>query len=201
MPSFLDINLPENIEKGAQGGPEFNTTINTTTSGSEQRNINWSAPLRTWRFNYGMSNKADYQALANFFQTVRGMGHGFRFRDPADFELTAESIGVGDAVNLIFQIIKTYDVSATNALTRTITKPTSGLQVFIDGILQTITTHYTIDLTTGIITFVTAPATSLIVTITGTFDIPVRFDADKMNIQLEHYDAGTIDSIGIQEIR
>lgn len=37
-------------------------------------------------------------------------------------------------------------------------RPVSGLTVYVDGILQTLTTDYTVNTTTGIVSFVTAPA-------------------------------------------
>lgn len=39
--SFYEINFPADIAYGATGGPEFFTDIVTSSSGFEERNINW----------------------------------------------------------------------------------------------------------------------------------------------------------------
>lgn len=39
---FYEICFPQDIAYGATGGPEFFTDIVTSSSGYEQRNINWN---------------------------------------------------------------------------------------------------------------------------------------------------------------
>jgi uncharacterized protein (TIGR02217 family) len=81
--------------------------------------------------------------------------------------------------------------------TRKITRPVSGtVSVFENGVPAT---HVgSIDYTTGIITFSTTPTTP--VTATFEFDVPVRFDVDKLRVRAETFRAGTIPSIVIREI-
>jgi len=202
---FLDIRMPVDIERGAVGGPRFNTTVNEQQSGYEQRNQNWTQPLRMWSFNYGMDNRSKFQELLNFFNTVRGRAYSFRFKDWSDFELTNEVIGVGDNVNLIFQIIKTYDVSSSNALVRPIKRPVNdgNLVVTVNDILQATPADYSVDYVTGIITFAggSVPAAGLFVKVTCEFDIRVRFTKDSMDVQLGYYKTGSVNSTGIKEIR
>jgi len=56
----------------------------------------------------------------------------------------------------------------------------STLLVYVNGVLQTLTTHYTVSLnnTTPTITFVTAPTNTYPVTATYEYYMPVRFDGD-----------------------
>ena len=48
----------------------------------------------------------------------------------------------------------------------------------MNGVPKTITTDYSIDATTGIVTFVSQPSVGAPLTWTGEFDVPVRFGAD-----------------------
>lgn len=202
---FLDIRMPVDIERGAVGGPLFNTTVNEQQSGHEQRNQNWTQPLRRWGFNYGMDNRSKFEQLLNFFNTVRGRAYSFRFKDWSDFELTNEVIGVGDNANLIFQIIKTYDVNTSNALVRPIKRPVNdgNLVVTVDDILQATPANYSVNYNTGIITFAggSVPDVGLLVKVTTEFDIRVRFTKDNLDIQLGYYKTGSVNSTGIKEIR
>ena len=39
--AFHNVQLPEEVERGAQGGPQFKTTVFTLSSGYEKRNVEW----------------------------------------------------------------------------------------------------------------------------------------------------------------
>ncbi len=81
--------------------------------------------------------------------------------------------------------------------------------VGLEGVLQADPADYSVDLNTGDVTMVVAPAST-----GGTgpggaetlsaeceYDVPVRFDTDKFNISLEQIKAGAIPSMRIVEIR
>jgi uncharacterized protein (TIGR02217 family) len=75
------------------------------------------------------------------------------------------------------------------------------VEVYVNAVLQTITTHYTIDMDTGIITFVTPPTDTHPIAIACEFDVPVRFDTDALDITAETFDAMTIPQIPILELK
>ena len=58
--------------------------------------------------------------------------------------------------------------------------------IYVAGALQTITTHYTQDLTVGKITFVTAPTAGQALTWDGSFYRRVRFASDSWATQRRH---------------
>jgi len=58
-----------------------------------------------------------------------------------------------------------------------------------------------VDTTTGVVSFATAPAEGVVITADFEFDVPVRFDADQMDITIETYQHGTWDQIPVLEIR
>lgn len=206
--AFHETRLPEDVERGAEGGPAFNTTILALNSGFEQRNQNWEAARGRWNIGYGIQTKSAFDLVKAFFYARRGRFHGFRFKDWSDYEIgdssdssTRQTIGVGDASNDTFQIYKRYSDGGED-YDRTITKPVNGtLLVYLDGVLQTETTNYTVDYTTGIITFTSPPGGSVVVAVICEFDVPVRFDTDNFGITLATFDAGSIPDLPVVELR
>ena len=69
--------------------------------------------------------------------------------------------------------------------------------------MQTPITDYTVDHTTGLVTFQPGhiPAAGAAITAGFEFDVPVRFDTDKLEINLQGFRHGAIPSIPIVEIR
>ena len=108
-------------------------------------------------------------------------------------------IGTGDGATTAFQLVKRY-ASGSQTWERTITKPVVGsVTVAIDGVEQT--TGWSVDTTTGLITFTTAPATGATITAGFEFDVPVRFDTDTLDVTLDIERLGSITSIPLLEIR
>jgi uncharacterized protein (TIGR02217 family) len=200
--AFDDTRLPVDVEVGAKGGPNFKTTTIDLASGREQQNSDWSEFRLEADVGYGISKLEDLQAVRAFFIARRGKGRYFRFRDWQDYTLEDEPIGEGDGATTAFQIIKTYEPGASVPYTRRITRPVgSTVQVFVDGVLKTLTTHYTLNADTGVITFLSAPANATVITVTCEFDVPVRFNTDKCELTIEGFQAGVIPSLPIIERR
>jgi uncharacterized protein (TIGR02217 family) len=206
--SFHNVRLPEDIEKGAEGGPGFNTTVLKLSSGYERRNINWERELGEWDIAYGIQHKEDLDAVMNFFYVRRGKAYGFRFKDWSDFEIGAtgspHTIATGDGATAAHQVYKTY-TDAGGTFQRKITRldPDFPIQVYVDGVLKTLTTHYTVDYDTGIITFTggNIPTLGQVIAVIAWFDVPVRFDIDKLRVRMEWEDAMEIPNIPIVGIK
>lgn len=196
----------------------YSTDITVGKSGHEVRNANWQDPLYEYNAASGIKSRADVATLAAFFQTVRGRETAFLLQDLDDYQIphsgsTPQSIGTGNGVTTTFQIYKRYTNALGNAYDRIITKPsatTSHLAVYVNGVLKTHTTHYTYSTSTGIITFVTAPPNTHVVTITlSLFYVPVRFMSDKLPIDMltMWVDSGTptglseLPDVGMIEVR
>lgn len=203
-----DVHLPPDVERGVLGGPGFKTDISTLVSGHEKRNVDWSRARGEWDAAYGIQTKEEFEDVLNLFYAGFGMAYGFRFKDWSDFEVgdNATSIPqallpVGDGVEVDFQCIKRYQVGGFFH-DRTLTRLVAGtVRVFVDAVEQTETTHYTVDLNTGIITMVTAPAAAEVVGVIAEFDVPVRFGVDKLDINMAIFNAGTIPAIPLIELR
>ena len=62
-------------------------------------------------------------------------------------------------------------------------------------------TNFTVDTTTGIVTFTTAPIAGTVLKAGFEFDVPVRFDTDQIDTVLSFERQGTINSIPLIEVR
>ena len=109
-----------------------------------------------------------------------------------------QALGSGTGSARTFALKKTY-ASGPAAWTRAIVKPVAGsVRVAVGGVE---TTAFTLDATTGVVTLTTAPANGAAVSAGFEFDVPVRFDADSLAINLAGFRAGEIPSIPLVEIR
>ena len=106
-------------------------------------------------------------------------------------------LGFGDGVRREFQLTKSY-LSGEAAYERPIFKPVADSHLAaIDGVSAT----STLDAATGLLSFAIAPLPGARVTAGFVFDTPVRFDSDRLEIDLAGFDAGSAPSIPIIEIR
>lgn len=201
--AFHNVRLPEDVERGANGGPSFKTSVVALATGYEQRNIDFQFARCKYDISYGIQSKDDFSTVLEFFYCRRGMAHSFRFKDWSDFELARQNIGTGDGADATWQIYKYYSDSAGN-YTRDLTKIVSGsVSVWVNNTLKTIVTHYNVNYDTGVITFTggNIPAVAEAIEVACEFDVPVRFDTDDFGVTLETFQAGAIPNITIIEVR
>lgn len=197
--AFIDTRFPADISYGSAGGPEYSTDIVITQGGHEQRNINWSAARARYNVAYGVKTQAQLASLIAFFRARKGRADAFRFKDWTDFSATDQLIGTGNGSATQFQLVKTY-ASGSVTETRTITKPVSGtISIYKAGVLQN--SGYSVNTTTGLVTFSVAPANGAAITASFEFDVPVRFDTDRLSAALESYGIGSINDIPLVEVR
>ena len=78
-----------------------------------------------------------------------------------------------------------------------------SVRVAVDGVEVDAGTAFTCDATTGVVTFLAGhiPAGGAAVTAGFEFDVPVRFDADYLEVDLSAFAAGAIPKIPLVEIR
>jgi len=112
--TFQNIRFPTDISYGATGGPKFNTTVLTLSSGHEKRNINWSSVRCEYDVAYGIKTQSQMDDVRDFFYARRGRAYGFRFRDWSDYELVRQSIGSTDTATQTFQVYKRYTNNSVN---------------------------------------------------------------------------------------
>jgi len=168
--------------------------------GYEQRKVNWSQARAVYNVAHGVKTQTQLDTLIAFFRARKGRGDGFRFKDWADYQVTGQSIGTGNGTNRVFQLVKSYSSGSTSE-TRTISKPVAGtVNMYLNGTLQS-GSAYTLDTTTGLVTFTTAPGSGVAVSADFQFDVPVRFDTDRLAATLDAYGSNSWHDIPLVEIR
>lgn len=209
--AFHNVRFPTAVARGARGGPERRTEIVVLGSGHEERNSRWADSKRRFDAGYGIKSLDDLHAVIAFYEERRGQLHGFRWKDWSDYKSCAPSatpaaldqtIGTGNGATTMFQLTKTYG-SAYAPWTRTIVLPVAGtVAVAVDGVVQD-PGDYGVSVTTGVVTFLpgAAPGPGKPVTAGFEFDVPVRFDTDRLEIDLSDFEAGSIPQIPIVEVR
>lgn len=207
MPDFHEVTFPLDIALGASGGPERRTDVVLLGSGREERNARWAHSRRRYDAGYGVKSLAGLQAVIAFFEERRGRLHGFRFRDRLDCSSaqpgaapspTDQEIGTGDGETVVFPLARIYGAGGT-AYRRPGAKPVAGtVRVAVGGVE---TGDFTVDAATGVVTLASAPAVGAAVAAGFLFEVPVRFDTDRLDVNLTSFAAGEIPSIPLIEIR
>jgi uncharacterized protein (TIGR02217 family) len=181
--SYLAERFPIDIEAGPTGGPSWSTDIVTMRSGEESGNQNWERSRHEYEASQGIKTDADFAAVGAHFRMARGRLHHFRFKDWADFVAVRGAGVLTPITSTTFQLFKQYGAVSGFEEFRKITRPVAGtLQVWKDDVL----TSVTLAAETGIVTFSVAPGAAVL-ECAFQFDVPVRYDTDKLLAVLVHY--------------
>ena len=212
MTSFHDILFPLDIALKSAGGPLRRTDVVVLGSGAEERNARWAHSRRRYDAGYGVKTYDALSAVVAFFEERRGRLYGFRWRDRLDHSSAApeaavaatdQEIGTGDGTTATFALSKSYG-SVYSPYRRPIAKPVTGsVRVAVAGSEVAAGTAFTVDTTTGVVTFLSGhiPASGAAVTAGFLFDVPVRFDTDYLEVDLSAFAAGAIPKIPLVEIK
>lgn len=211
--AFHNVIFPEDYSQGAVGGPEFRTTVVATGSGYEQRNADWATARGRWDLSRLLYDPSARDATIAFFRARKGRAHTFLFKDWADYFVGmawnsttktldhsgSHNFATGDGVETEFQIYRVYD-SGGFTESRKITRPKSPIKVYENGVEQTVTVDYSVDYSTGIITFTSAPSLGVVIGWGGEFYVPVRFDTDQLSMEYLNPTVGDV-GLPVVEVR
>jgi uncharacterized protein (TIGR02217 family) len=205
MQAFDDVLYPLALGRDAGVSAEFSTAIALTASGHERRGSHWSDARLHFDVGPGIRSEQELGTLIAFFRARRGAARGFRLRDPFDFsshgmtgepEPTDQLLGIGDGLAARFRLCKRYD--GPEPQVRAITRPRAdSVVVAIDG---TPVGGWTLD-PGGWIGFASAPPAGAEVRAGFTFDVPVRFESDRLDVTGAAFAAGEAPSVPLVEIR
>ena len=208
--NFHDVRFPAPLSVGSSGGPERRTEIVTLSNGFEQRNSPWANSRRRYDAGLGVRSLDDLAEIVAFYEARHGQLHAFRWKDWTDFKSCAPSkiplptdqwIGTGDGTLKVFALSKRY-ASGSHVYARPITKPVPGsVSVALDGTPMQAGSDFIADNDTGQVAFVVAPSQGAKITVGFLFDVPVRFDTDRITASLAGFAAGDIPSIPVVEVR
>lgn len=207
--AFHEVRLPMRLAFGSTGGVERRTEIVTLGSGFERRSTPWAQGRRRYLIGANLRSLDDMAALTAFFEARRGRLHGFRFRDFADFKSCApggtvgaadQPLGEGDGMRTTFELVKRYG-EGDDAPERRITKPVEGTARLAVAGVELATEAFSVDAATGAVTLTAPPGEGVAVTAGFEFDTPVRFDADRIEVTLESFEAGRMAAVPLIEVR
>lgn len=212
--AFLDVSFPRQVAAGVTGGPERRVDIVALSSGEEERNARWVHSRRSWDAGVGVRTVDDLAEVVALFEQAGGPLHSFRFRDWSDFTsasvpsvpITAQDqrIGTGDGARTEFQLVKRYGGMAP--YDRPVTKPIPGsVVVSVNG--AAVASGWSVDHLTGLVAFLSPPAAGAAIRAGFAFDVPVRFDTQRLAVQMAFFaedegrGVGSIPDIPLIEVR
>lgn len=208
--NFHEVRFPANLSFGSVGGPERRTEIVTLANGFEERNSPWADSRRRYDAGIGIRSLDDLETLIAFFEARQGQLYGFRWKDWTDFKSCPPSatiapldqvIGAGDGETRSFALCKTYR-SGTGSYCRAIAKPLEGtVKAAVGGDRRVAGEHFELDTTTGLLTFDEAPGAGAEITAGFEFDVPVRFDAARIELSMASFSAGEVPTVPVVEVR
>jgi uncharacterized protein (TIGR02217 family) len=169
--------------------PTFQTRIQRAVSGRELRALDYPYPLWQFALVYDFlrdNPQAGYdelRTLLGFFMLCQGAFGTFLFQDPSDFQVAGQQIGIGDASTTVFQLQRAMGTSlAGGGFLEPMDAPNVVSAIYFDGITQAPAT-YSVDPTTGLVTFGFAPGSGLIITADFTYYFRCRFVDDKYDFE------------------
>ncbi|UWR21037.1 DUF2460 domain-containing protein [Sulfitobacter sp. S190] len=207
---FHEVLFPPNLSFGALGGPQRRVDVVPLSNGYEERNTPWAHSRRVYDAGLGLRSLDDLENVIGFYEARYGQMYGFRWKDWADYksarpsrEVTSEDqqIATGDGVTTEFQLIKTYR-SGVHSYARPIEKPVAGsvvISVEQDQLSESV--DFEVDTTRGLIRFNHAPDPDTRVYAGYEFDVPVRFDSDRIQASVASFQAGQVPDIPVIEVR
>jgi len=136
--------------------------------------------------------------------------YGFRWKDWSDFkagrakEETSyqdQVIALGDGVQVEYPLVKTYR-SGSFSYARPISKPVVGtVRIGVEQDEMQEGVDYEVDETTGRVTFQRPPDREMSITAGFEFDVPVRFDTDRIQTSVASFQAGDVPNVPVVEVR
>ena len=208
-PDFHEVRFPLDVALRGSGGPVRLTEVVTLASGGEHRNGRWADSRRRYDAGFGIRTLDALHAVLGFFEERRGRLYGFRYHDRVDHRSGPPTratgpadqwLGTGDGATRAFALAKTYGTGPL-PYRRAIAKPVAGsVRVAVAGVERP-AAAFACDPATGLVTFADPPQAGASVTAGYEFDVPVRFDADDLTIDLAAFTAGEIPRVPLIEIR
>lgn len=186
---ILATRLPVDIERGAVGGLGWKSTIIGHQGGFETPNLEWVDARGEWNISRAIERTGKHEAARRHLYKARGAYHYFPFKDWTDYECARTGIDKGRLTGSTtsWQINKVYGTDEPSfEYVRPLYRIVAGtLQVWRNAALQTLTTHYTVNMDTGLITSLVSWAGDAL-EVACEFDVLCRYDTQRLQAQLVH---------------
>jgi uncharacterized protein (TIGR02217 family) len=169
--------------------PIFQTRIQRAASGRELRALDYPFPL--WQFTLVFAFLRDnpnagfdeLRTLMGFYLSCQGAFGSFLFQDPSDYQVTGQYIAEGDSSTSVFQLQRTMGTSLpSGGFAEPTVAPNTVDAIYFDGITQD-AAGYSVDPSTGLVTFATPPGTGLVITADFSYWFRCRFVDDSYDFE------------------
>lgn len=161
--------------------PVWKTRAQQAISGKETRLADWSYPVWQWVLTFDFLRAdpvaAEFQSLAGFFNQCQGAFGTFLYADADDNAVTAQTIGTGDGATASFQLVRAF-----GGFIEPVLAPNVVSAVYLAGVAQS-PSSYSVDPSTGLLTFTAAPASGAAVTADFTYYFRCRFAEDTLDFE------------------
>lgn len=173
--------------------PTFQTRKQVNISGKEVRIADWSSPRYTWELAYEVLRQGtilgtftEWAQMEAFFESLLGGYDSWLYKDPDDFQVTGQLLGVGVSGQLVYPLLRTI---ASGGLPVPVLAPNTSLtiNVYINAVLQSgasyTITNWTSSNTNGPgkLIFGSQPTVGQQISIDMQYYWPVRFDDDSLS--------------------
>ena len=202
--------LRDDIERGAEGGHgHWKATIVAHEGGYETPNLDWQDARGEWNIGRALEVTGLHEIARSHYYKARGTFHHWRFKDWHDFTCarTGDDKGRLTGSTTAWQINKVYGTDeSTFEYVRPLKRIVAGtVQIWRDGTLQAITTNYTINVDTGVVTSLESWAGSTL-EVACEFDVLCRYDTPRFapRLMFRHSNSKMLfkwDDINIVEVR
>lgn len=187
---ILAERFPDDIARGAEGGHGYwKATIVSHEGGYETPNLDWQDARGEWNVARALELTGKHEKARSYFYKARGMFHHWRFKDWLDFRCARAGNDKGrlTGTTTAWQIAKAYGTDEPSfEYVRPLKRIAAGtVQIWRNGALQTLATHYTVDHDTGIVTSAASWAGDTL-EVACEFDVLCRFDTPRFSPRLEH---------------
>lgn len=204
--------FPLTVGYGTEDGFAWKTSIHELDSGATQRIGRWAIFRKQYSVDLNNRSLSQLSLLRHHISGRRGALHTFPVKDYSDYTTGTDDtgapsdedvvLGSGDGIETDFQLRKRYG-DDTSGVYWTIKLPVSGsVVVALDGVAQTESSDFTVDYTTGIISFAVAPGTGIAVTAGCEFRVPCNYTRavdELFSFSHKDFNLGEITEIGLIE--
>ncbi len=164
--------------------PMWKTRVQTSVRGRELRIRDQIYPR--WKFQQIYSFLAgsvrctpgytEIQIMMDFFQSVQGSWDNWLFVDPTDNFVANQRLGVGDAAQTTFQLVRAF----AGGFAEPIIAPSSWV-IKKDGVVQG--SGFSVNTGNGVVTFSSAPASGVVITADIHYYFRCRFTTDTLDFE------------------
>lgn len=182
--------------------PTWQTRTQTSVSGRETRQADWSYPRYTWELAYDFLRSdpthAELQTLIGFINQMQGGFDSFLYADDDDHAVVNQQIGTGDGATVTFPLIRTF-----GGFIEPVSRVDSITSVGIGG---SATSAYAVIADAGTesgssITFTNAPASGSVVTASFSYFFRCRFSSDTTDFTKFLYGLSSVSSLKFESVK